>query len=360
MFRSMLLGIEHFPFDVSNRCYLDNVFSQNYFPVESICLEQMAPLQALTDDTLDHLFSVLKPRIYGSIIDTKAAFDQILVEAYKSQIEHNGGRMEPCSLEQMASYLLHKAVMTEPVHWGHMVDLYNNSTADQQEAIHQFFLHGFNRQLDVILATPAPDVTLPESVRKAFDAKTENGQTVYYSEVEQQWLNEVALQQIYSVTAKKNGSSNPEVLVATAATLDEVIAFATIYAQEKHPLSPLDRITIRHNNDEIAFADVLISSKDPEKTFPDGVKFKLAWDLNKIGTSTTNLKAFRDDLVADLERCEPELRDELEQKHREMCRLIHSCSSDTPEAFTRALLLAERALGVQWSKVNLLEDALGL
>jgi hypothetical protein len=360
MFRSLLLGIAHAPFDVSNRCYLDNVFSQKYFPLESVTLEQMAPLQAMNAATLDRLLYVLKPKIWGSIIDTKAAFDQITVAAYDSHIDSIGGRVEACSLEQMASYQLHKAVMTEPVHWGQMVDLYNNATADQQEAIHQFFLHNYNRQLDVILATPAPDVTLPESLRKTFDAKTENGETFFYSEVAQKWFNEAALQQIYSVTAKKNGSANPEILIATAATVEEVIAFATIFTQGKHWITPVDRITIHHSNNEIAVADIVFSSRDPEKTFPVSMKYKLDWDLKKAGASTTNLKTFRDEMATEIESCNPEKRDELEQKHREMCRLIHSCSSDTPEAFTKAVLAVERTLGVQWSKVSLLEDALGL
>lgn len=358
MFRSLLLGIEHFPFDVSNRCYLDNVFSQKYFPVESISLEQMAPLQALTEATLDRLLHILKPKIYGAIIDTKAAFDQILVDAYKSQIEHNGGRSVACSLEQMASYLLHKAVMVEPVHWGKMVDLYNSSTADQQEAIHQFFLHSFNRQLDVILATPAPDVTLPASVRKAFDTKTESGETFYYSEVEQQWLNEVELQQIYSVTATKKGSSNPGVLIATAATVDEAIAFATIFTQKKDWLTPFDRIIIRHKDDEIALADIVFSSMDSESIA--STKYKLTWDIKNVGTFLTDFKNIRDELAKEIENCSSEFREDLEKKHREMIRLIHSCSFDTPETFTKAVLSVERALGVQWSKVNLLEEALGL
>jgi hypothetical protein len=350
MFRSLLLGIAHTPFDVSNRCYLDNVYSQNYFPLEGISVEQMAPLQAMTEATLDRLLYVLKPKIWSEIIDTKAALDQKALQAYDSHIDSIGDRIDASSLEQMVSYQMYKAVLTEPVHWGQMVDLYNNSAPDQQEALHQFFLKNFNRQLDVILATPAHDLTLPESLRKTFDTKIDNGETFFYSEVEQQWLNEAALQQVYSVTVKNRGSANPELLVATAPTVDQAIAFATLFTQGVRSESTVNRITIRHNTDDIAYSDIV----------PANDQYKLVWDFKDVGAHTGHEETIRDNLVTQIENCSPKLREGLQQQHRELCRRIHSRSSDTPETFTKAVLSVERALGVQWSKVLMLEDALGL
>jgi hypothetical protein len=357
MFRRSLIGIAHAPFDVKNRSYLDSLFSQNYFPLESISLEQMAPLQAMTTDTLDRLLYILKPTIEGSIIDTKAALDQAAMDAYDSHIDDSiGDRIDNASLDQMVCYQLYKAVLTEPVHWGQMVDLYNNSAADQQEAIHQFFLNNFNRQLDVILATPTHGLMLPESLSKTFESKTENGETLFYSEVEQQWLNEAAFQQIYSVTIKKEGNGHHDMLIAGAPTTDQAIAFATLFTQEMDSKHSGYRIFIGHNNDKIAYAVVAPVGDE----LSEDVKHKLAWDFKNVGTSTSQAETIRDNLMTQIESCSPRLRQLIEQEHREICRHIHSCLSDTPETFTKAVLSVERALGVQWSKVQMLEDALGL
>jgi hypothetical protein len=241
-----------------------------------------------------------------------------------------------------------------------MVDLYNNSAPDQQEAIHQFFLKNYNRQLDVILETPAHDLKLPESLNLTFETKIENGETFLYSEVEQQWMNEAKLQQLYRVVINFRGSANPDLLIATAPTAVQAIAFATLYAQNSTGKRPGDRITIRTDNGDIANADLKAISGGTQIQPLCDENVKLVWDLPKVGVSTGHYKAVRDNLVSLIENCNPKLRDGLEQEHREMCRLIHACASDTPESFTKAVLSAERALGVQWIKAQLLEDALGL
>lgn len=364
MFRQQLLGIAHKPYGTSDRCYLDNVFKDASFKSpDSVRLEQIAPLQALSEATLDRLLYILRPKLYGANLTTKADFDLTVTDAYDRYNHHMAVDSAPCSLEQMASFQMAKAYYTEPVHWGQMADLYNNSSVDQQEAIHQFFVNCLNRQLGSIFATPAPKVKLNESFSETFETKIENGETLLYSEIEQKWLNQASFQQIYNVKIDTRGSAEPPLLVATAPTLKQAIALASIYAQttEADFSYPGNRITIHHNHDEIATADLQPSgARTQNSDFTENDDLKLVWDLKKVGTSTSHAETMRDNLMTQIENCSPNIREGLKQEHREICRRIAACSHDTPETFIKAVLSVERTLGLQWSKVLMLEDALGL
>jgi hypothetical protein len=363
MFRQEMVGIAHKPYGASDRSYLKNVFNDTSFKSpDSLRLEQIAPLQAMNEATLDRLLYILRPKLYGASLTTKADFDQTVLDAYDRHIHHMPANTTPCRLEQMASFQLAKAYFTEPADWGQMADLYNESSADQQEAIHQLFVNIMNIKLKELFATPAPKLKLAESLSEAFESKIENGETFFYSEVEKQWLRQASFQQIYRVTISLKGSSDPCLLVATAPTSKQAIALASIYAQTTDDLfCPGNKITIHHNLDEVATADLVpsgVSTINSDRSEIDTLK--LVWDFPNVGAFTGHDKTIRDNLVTQIENCSPSLREGLEREHREICRQIHSRSSDTPETFTKAVLSVERTLGLQWSKVQLLEDALGL
>lgn len=361
MFRHHMVDIAHRPYGVSHKRYLDNVFNDTWFrSVDTINPGNTAPLQAMSGDTLDRLLYILRPKISGSVISTKATFDQVVVDAY-DQHNHHLSIYDPCSLEQIASYLVSKAFFTEPVHWGQMAGLYNESSADQQEAIHQFFVNNLNRQLIEIFGAPAPQVKLPETLSKKFETKIENGETLFYSNVEQQWLNQAALQQVYRVTINYKGSSDPDLLVGTGPTVEQAIALASLFAQAADASCPGNRMTIHHLNYDIAIAEIEASGvRTLNNDLSENDHKKLSWDFSKVGIRTDHFKNVRDNLVTLIENCNQNMREGLEQEHLDICRLIASCSSDTPESFTKAVLSVERALGLQWSKSRLLEDALGL
>jgi hypothetical protein len=299
--------------------------------------------------------------LFGAFITSKTDFELLVVDVYESNNRNEKSKWAPCSLEQMASFQLSKASYPEPIHWGDLVNLYNQVPADQQEALNQFFLNCLNRQLESMLATRAPAMELPPSLREPVDAKIENGETVLYSDVEQQWLKEAKFHQIYRATITNKGSTEPGLLVTTAPTLKQVIALTSLFAEASNALCPGNMILIHHLDETVAIADVEDSGvRTYNKDFSENDHKKLVWDFQKAGIDSANLIDLRDHLAGTIKYGNQISSEPLEQEHREMCRKIAAASHDSKDNFIKTVLSVERTLGLQWSKVHMLEDALGL
>lgn len=362
MFRHQLFGIAHIPYGASTKHSFDRAFKDTWFQTpDTLRPSQMAPLQAMNETTLDRLLHILRPKLFGAFITSKADFERLVVDVYESNNRNDKSKWAPCSLEQMASFQLSKASYPEPVHWGQLVSLYNQAPADQQEALHQFFVNCLNRQLESMLATRAPAMELPPSLREAVESKTEDGETLLYSEVEQQWLNEAAFQQVYRATITNKGSAGPGLLVTTAPTLKQVIALTSLFAEAADALCPGNMILIHHLDETVAIAYVEPSGvRTFNNDFSENDHKKLVWDFQKAGIDSAKMIGIRDHMAATLKYGWHTSSECLEQEYREMCRRIAATSHDSKDNFTKTVLSVERTLGLQWSKVHMLEDALGL
>jgi hypothetical protein len=354
MFRRDLIGmahhqIEHYPLIANDRAFSRD----NYAAAHQVRLDQIAPLKAMSDNTLDRLLWILKPNLYGKDMSSKDKFEQEMASFY----ENFQDEKTPPSIDQVRSFGLHKAKLAHQTHWGQVTELYNESAPDQQEAIHRFFKNCLNRDLVELLATPAPEVKLPASFQEQFPSQTENGDTCLWSKVEQKWLRDDMHHQAYEVKIYYRGSADPDRVIATAPTVSQVIALATIYVNDSD-LSNVGgtRLTIYLHDQELAMADV-----ETVGELCSSAKVKLNWNLEKAGIIYTgNLETLRDNMATQMENCSPVIAAGLAGDHNKLCHQIAMYSRENPQSFAKKLIAIERALGVQWSKVNMLEDALGL
>jgi hypothetical protein len=355
MFRRDLIGMAHYPIKHYPLIANDRAFKrENFEAINLIRPEQMAPLKAMNNATLNRLLWILKPNHFGTDMSTKDKFDAEMAHFYEM---HQDNYNSPPSYDQVQSFELHNAKLDLHIHWGQLVELYNESAPDQQEAIHQFFVNCLNRNMEDLLATPAPEVKLPDNLQEQFQAKVENGDTLLWSEIEQLWLRDDIHHQTYRVKIGYRGSADPELVIATAPTLSQAIAFSTIYVNNSN-LSNVagSELTIYLHDQDLAVAEV-----DVVGAFGPSAKVKLKWNLEKAGTvSTGHLESLRDNMVTQMETCSHGIAAGLAEDHAKFCQKIAVLSRENPQSFTKKLMAVERALGIQWSKVQILEDALGL
>ena len=305
------------------QAYSDKSFTSSFFtpPIEVIPY-RFEPLMAMTDQTFERLCDILKPfNSYGETYRTKE--ELAALAGGSKQSDDSAGHN--AAMRQTA--VLHYSTMGSNIHWGSLANLYNESTHDQQEAISNFFMRVRNRCLEDLMNVPGPTFTLPASLDEVFESKVEQGERLVFSTSRQKWLREDLFHNRYRVEGF-NSSRNQLFLLSTAPTLAQAIAKLSIFTQGINPTS-LNMSEFGVYLDGNYVADGMFKRDIGKRPQPFLKALKapvsLQWNLN----------------------------DDVWDEEPESPRISRA-------EFTKILFATEKALGLQWSKVRMLEDELGM
>lgn len=300
----------------------DSRYSKDHFEhARRVKPEFLAPLAAMTDATFERLVGRFNYEILGVKIKTKGDLEYA---ARIPSLLDNGVRTdEPilpdASPEQVQAHLIYHNKSKIKVKWHDVVDLYNESEPDQQEAIYQFFKRFMNRFLECLVDVPAPE-PLPDSLFPPLETKTIDGKSCTYNEFTSSFIDDQQMILNFRVVGFRGESRKDyEYVIASAMSLEEALAMAILYTKNITEKDTLQQITIRHDDAEIAKAHILSARPIPPGTFYRSLPARLRWIFD------------------------------------------NSAQSDiSPERFTKAVIAAEEAMDVKWRKGIILEDALGL
>lgn len=290
--------------------------------VRNVDFYSIAPIQSMGDNTFEHLCRLLQPTYNGNPITTKAS---LLSEAAKllSLKYRHATDVIP---DQAQAYIMAWAPLTKDVPWNQVARLYNESAPDQQDALHRFFAQCRNRSLDVLMAIEEPQIALPEGFQREFSSRVVDGITELYSDEQSAWIRDDLFHQQYHVMAYHR-STVTHFLLATAPTLDLALAKATSYTLEALGSKLSDMMLITRGDTYVACAD--FQQITPAKGMSEIRKSprKLRWDFDYKGEA------------------DGEELDEPPVPKDQLRSLVYS---------------VEKSFGVQWAKVDRLEDELGL
>jgi hypothetical protein len=296
----------------------DEVYGdQHFYPASSINPEHTAPLAAMSDATFGALIGSFGYEINGVDIKTR---DDLVVAATTEDPDVNEDDWQPAidgaSLEQTQAYLLYHAKGEIYVDWRHVVDLYNESAPDQQEAIHQFFIRCLNRSLEDLLEMKGPE-PLPANLVPVLESKMIDGKPCTYDDLRGRFVKDSNMILNFTVTGFERKNGGAQYPIATARTMEEAVAYATRFALDPNAKT-IQSVSIGHEGNGFASAEVNGRYNSMIGEFKPELPIKLQWNTEKTGS--------------------PALKERLE----------------------KALFAAEKEFGVSWSKVSKLEDALGL
>lgn len=304
--------------------------------------KQLAPMKAMTNQTFESFFGLLKPSINSKSIRSKADLESL------SAIEHSHHTLndEPFTLDQMASYLLFGAKLSPNIQWAKVAKLINECEPDQKEAIHKYVEEYKNCNLRWPFRLNPKIIELPESLQERFESKVQDCDTYLYSESLQKWLRDDRFHHQYQVEfMTKIGFKRT--LAATAPTLSQAIAKASVFVLEGGYEYEFSHCRIRQNGLPVADANVLLRNREDDKLI-DRAKCpkKLIWQTEHLG--------FKQDYIKNVI-----IRDG-GATQSQVNSMLKNYTPITEKAFIKTLYAVEKALGLQWNKVARLEDALGL
>lgn len=287
----------------------DDRFNEMLFSyAEFVRPEQLAALSALTDDTFEKLIGRLNVSVNGADIHTRS---DLITAASLSKKDH-----PMATPEQIQSFLLHERRDLFQVHFGLVADLYNDSTPDQKIAINDFFDNFLNRQLLEIIQAKGPG-PLPSTMTPDMETMQGEFDSLVRCRTLGDWVREDVLASRFALEGRSMQNSGSYHLLAFASSLEEILGYATLYAKNLRPDSPLYSIQISLNDTVIA---------------------------------STRLISYR-------------ANTSLPEDHILPVRLDWSDSSHSKisnEAFTETAIRVEKGLGVRWSLVKKLESDLGM
>lgn len=277
--------------------------------------EHMAPLAAMTESTFERLIGQFGYYINGVLVKTK---NDLALASVSQDPDIDEDDWQPCikgaSLEQVQSYLLYHNNGHISIDWGNVVAVYNDSEPDQQEAIYQFFNLCINRPLEDLLAMKGPD-PLPENIVPVLETKIIDGNPYTYDEFKGDFVKDSDMISNFKVTGFERPQGGNEYAIASTMTLEEAFAYATRFALEGKTIY---KVSIQFAGNSIASAEINGSYNSIVGKFQPVLPIKLQWNTDR------------------------------------------SAPKITKERLEKALFAAEKAMGVSWSKVSKLEDALGL
>lgn len=329
-------------------------YTDNFESPRCVRSSALAPIQAMSEVTFARLCKIITPEFFEAKILIKDDLSRCAVD--------NAHRFDgEFSLDQLEGYIMAHAVFSNPTPWANLADLYNNSTVDQQVAIHGYFVHCRNRILSVLMGVPAPDISIPKSLVEKVRRDVINGQSMIYSESMQEWLREDLFLQQYQVQAVLK-STKSIFLLATAPTLSQAIAKATAYTKVATGSLVTDFIAIKHQGLYLAKAEF-------KHLVPDDAELmeiilspvKLIWDLDFSENQKRSLgfKVMRLRQSA-MEAADPSISMQLEEQANKLNELFSDWKILDRADFRRQIFSIEKAFGLQWSKVHHLENDLGM
>lgn len=307
----------------------DRVHAKDHFQYAwKVKSEFMAPLAAMTNATFERLVGGFDYEIQGVKIRTKDDLEYVsTIEIPDENEETFTLTASDVSPEQMQAFRLYHAKPGINVKWHDVVDLYNESEPDQQEAIHQFFNHFMNRSLEDLVRISAPE-PLPANLFLPLDTRSVDGKPCTYNEFTNSFTDDQQMILNFRVVGFRGESRNDiNYVIASSMSLEEAVAIAIRYTQNITEKDTLQQITVHHGGAEIAKAYIVSARPIPPGSFDRSLPARLRWNL------PARLRWNFDNSVK---------------------------SGISPERFTQAIIAAEDAMGVKWRKGIMLEDALGL
>jgi hypothetical protein len=306
-----------------------------------IDLHLIAPYEAMSDETFAALSSILGFRCGNVEIRDRASLERFAQQDINQLLP-----IDPCfetySPAQLETYSLARATLSRTnIHWGNLVSLYNQSTHDQQQAISQYFEKYHGLELERLLAYKAKKYQIPAGLDEPAETKTLNGNTHLYSEVLQMWLREDRYHQQYRVDIVTDVYRT---LVATAPTLAQALAKAIGHLKETPFSLDFEHLEILQGGLKVATAT--FESRADDRLLNDFALrlVRPAWRLDELGAE----KEIAEKKMALY------LTDQMVEAMTKYTKPIKK------NDFIKTLYRVEKAMGVQWSKVKHLEDALGL
>lgn len=296
----------------------DEAYGNNHFcRAASIKPQHTAPLAAMSDATFEALIGSFGYEINGVDIKTR---DDLAVAATTEDLDTGDDYWLPAmgsaSLEQIQAYLLYHAKGEIYVDWGHVVDLYNKSEPDQQEAICLFFSRCLNRSLEDLLEMKGPE-PLPANLVPVLETKVIDGKPSTYDDLRGRFVKDSNMILNFTVTGFERKNGGAEYPIATARTMEEAVAYATRFALDPNAKT-IQSVSIGYAGNGFASAEVNGAYNKIIGEFQPAIPIRLQWNTDKTGSPATK------------------------------------------ERLEKALFAAEKEFGVSWSKVSKLEDALGL
>lgn len=336
------------------------------FP-ENVGNAQMAPVRAMSDETFARLFKILRPIVFGEVVQTRDDLSRIAVANMAKFIDKDtpfiNDPQPGFTLDQLETYLLAKAELTFDIHWGQLAELYNGSAPEQQEAIHQYFVYCLNRTLSRLMDIPPPIIPLPDSLQEVFQSKEVDGVTFLFSDLRQTWMREDRFNKQFRIDGYHSGTKT-NYLLATTPTLSQAIAKASLFLKGKNSSSHnLDSITVRLNGRFVASAKTSMLGYAEDMDLMDMLMLpsSLKWDLSKLNEWVSQLNKERSEAEEKARDSEsPDTRKVYENSLVDLDFRIPLAEKMAKGEFRKVLYATEKALDLQWSKVAHLEDDLGL
>lgn len=319
-----------------------------------IQVRPIAALEALSNDTLAKLCQILRPTIFDTVILNK---DDLWRCAGDNAYRFDGDEDRPdFNNEQLQVYMMVWAKCSSPTRWASIADLYNDSTTDQQAALHAFFCYCRNRDLSWLMEVPAPDLEIPERLLMEFDEQIIDGQLFLRNDTDQEWLRDDIHQQQYQVYAVSNATQT-FYLLGTSPTIPQAMAKTIAFALKGQGDLVPDYITIKHKDQYIAKAVLRARDKDASG---QGAPMRLEWDMeyraSRIKDQQTKLKSLSD--FADT--ADPFIGSQIREQASELQQIIDTNPAIGREDLRRLVFSVEKAFGLQWAKIIQLEDDLGM
>lgn len=338
----------------------DEEFQTLYFDCPAhVSDPQVAAVQALSDETFARLLKILEITTFGVKIETR----QDLENATASNLWRFNAEDEPFTIGQLQTYILAGAMTTNDIHWAKLAELYNASEPDQKEAIHQYFLQCQNRKLSDLMDIPALEITLPESLQETFQSKEVDGETFLFNDSKQQWVREDIFSRQFTVSGFHR-TTKTKSLLASAPTLRQAIAKATVYTEKARGSMASDLVVLREQGKYLAQGEMKL--RDQYEDDCDIMEMlmapqKLKWNFEKLGQDLGNLKIKEEKLREEIRRCHDEntlsqLKEQLNEIELNLDRTVEVSDVE----FTKLVFAVEKTLGLQWNRASRLEDALGL
>jgi hypothetical protein len=307
------------PYDLSKWTFDDYKYSREHFSAPQLVkLEHMAPIAAMSDETFERLIGKFGYEIQGWNIKTRHDLAYAIanpdLDDDEREFPHNFHNASP---EQIQTYLLYYKTQEICVNWHEVVDLYNSSEPDQQEAIYQFFSRIMNRSLEDLMTMPGPDA-LPQGVLPVLETRVVDGIPCTYNELTASFVPDQQMIFNFHVVGFRGNDRKTSYIIATTMSLEEAIAMATRYTANIEAKDSIRHFSIQYRGTEFAVASIVGSGVNPENRFYHALPARLRWDTDHLKLGFT--------------------KDRLE----------------------KSIAIAEEAIGVKWHKGLLLEDALGL
>lgn len=307
--------IAEYGFPVPKLMVDDNKFHNDHFrSADLVTTEHFAPIESMSDHTFVRLIGHFNLTIDNIQIKTKG--DLLDAVAKHIDIEEPHLFVDPrhlASPAQISAWLLNTHASEASIHWGVVADLYNESERDQQEAIIQFFSKCLNRSLEDLLATHGP-AKLPEDMQANLETKIVDGMPYALTE-DGEWIREDLSSNLYTVNGYRSNPRDNTYVIAGAATFEEAVAYASNYVLNMKAKDTIKFVAIFRGDEEVCHGELIGMGPPHENSFYHSLPARIGWDLDT-----------------------PMKKDKLEG----------------------LLIKAEKKMGLQWSKVQKLEDELGL